>query len=282
MFQALRVDPSEHPFVISEVPLNPKANRAKMAQVMFETFNVPALKVALTGILSLYASGRGCGIVVDSGDGVTSTIPIYEGYTFKHAIRRIDFGGRDLTHYLVKLLSNSGHHFATTAEREVVREMKEEICCVSKNCEEIDSKVTQNENYDLPDGRTVSLGKERFQCPEALFKPSLFGLEFSGIHEMIYNTLMDCDIDARSIFFNNILLFGGNTMFPSFSERIRSELINLAPKSIKVSTVAIPERKYSVWIGGSILGSLSSCGNIISKEEYDEFGPSITDRKRDE
>jgi len=279
----LRIDPGDHPILLTEPPLNPRPNREKMCEIMFETFNVPALYIAMQAVLSLYASGRTTGLVCDSGTGVTHVVPIYEGFALTHAISRLDLAGRDITEYLMRLLRQRGYALTTSAEKEIVRDIKEKLCYVALDPEKelkLAEKVSGMEkSYMLPDGETLTVGVERFLAPEVFFNPGAVGKETSPMDEVIVEAVSKCDIDLRRDLYSNIVLSGGSTMFPGLKERLTKEIAEMIPENVEVKIIAPPERMYSVWIGGSILSSLKTFQKMwVTRKEYKDIGPTVVHR----
>jgi len=280
-YNEMRASPEDQPVLLTEAPLNPKSNREKMITIMHESFGVPGSYIAIQAVLSLYSSGRTTGCVLDSGDGVSHTVPIYEGYALPHAVNRLNLAGRDLTQWMMKLMTESGNSFTTSAEREIVRDIKEKTCFVALD---FDNEVAAEERlslaYELPDGKVINIGNQRIRCPEALFKPSLLGKEGDGVAKMTYETIQSCDIDIRKELYSNTILSGGTTLFPNIECRMLKEIDAMTPSSVSVRIISPPERKYSVWIGGSILASLTSFQNMwITQSEYEENGAAIVHRK---
>lgn len=321
MYNELRVMPEEHAILMTENVLNPKANREKTAQILFETFNVPSLFLVNTAYCSLTANGKETGIVLESGS-VTQSVPIYEGNAMRDAVQTLNIGGHDLTNYMMKLLlSERGYSFTTTAEREIVRDIKEKLGYVAEDFEaemKICSDSDEKEKYyELPDGQVITISKSRSECFEAMFQPErIYGDKdenMDGIHQMIYKSIIESGLDYDE--YKCIVLSGGNTMF-GYGDGLKSRLsyeVNrlLSDKDefiidgfirrfskdnlyqditnqicqysfpiFQCNIIIPPERKYTSWIGGSILASMSGFGDdCVSLKEYQEHGSKILHRK---
>eukprot|EP01101_Sappina_pedata_P000707 TRINITY_DN1089_c0_g1_i1.p2 TRINITY_DN1089_c0_g1~~TRINITY_DN1089_c0_g1_i1.p2 ORF type:complete len:377 (-),score=106.92 TRINITY_DN1089_c0_g1_i1:36-1139(-) len=283
-FRELGASPEDYPVLLTEAPLNPRTNREQMTQIMFETFSTPAMYVAIQAVLSFYSIGRTSGIVLQSGDGSTHVLPIYEGYTVRRAILRLDLAGRDLTEYMMKLLSERGCCLTTSAAWEIARDIKEKLAYVAADFgDEMATAAAApsslERSYELPDGQVISIGDERFRCSEALFNPALVGIHSPGVHQLVDRCLTQCDIDMRRDLAHSIVCGGGNTMLAGMKERLTRELRAINPTK-RIGVCTPPERTYSAWIGGSILCSLSAFQQMwISRDEYDEKGAQIVHQK---
>ena len=278
----LKIDPSDFPVLLTETLFNPRANREKSTEIMFETFDIPSFFLAKQPVMSLYGSGRISGMVLESGAEVSLVAPIFEGVCLSNAANRIEFGGDRLTDYMVELLTKRGYSF-TTPDREMVRDIKEKIAYVTLDLDMAMANKTSNDwrAYELPDQKVIEIQTERFQCPEALFRPSLIGMANTpGFHKAINNAINKCDTQIQDDLFGNVVLGSGNTMFPGIADRLQKELCALIRPTTRLKVVAAPERKSSAWIGGSILGSLSMFGRMpITKAEYAENGPKFVHKK---
>jgi len=275
----LRVGADENPVLLSEAPLNPKANREKMCEILFEEFRVPSLRVENQAVLSLYASGRTSGFVVDCGDGVTQITPVSEGYLQEHQVRKSDVAGRELTNYLQKMLKEKGYNLATTLEKELVRDMKEECCFVAKNFEE-ESKADIEHEYELPDGKRIKIGNEICEVGEILFDTKYLEIEREAVQDLCHASIMECDINLRKQMRQNIVVVGGTSMMKGYPERLKKEIEDLSPPAAQIKVSASPERNYAVWIGGSIMASLPDFENMcLTAEEWQESGREVVHTK---
>ncbi|KAE8138747.1 actin family [Aspergillus pseudotamarii] len=269
-YKELRVAPEEHPIVMSEAIVNPRQNREKMTQMLFETFNSPAIYLASQPLLSLYATARQTGIVIESGGGVTQVVPIHEGITFPNTFSQVDLAGIDITDYLANTLG---------CEDQIAKAIKEKCCHVALDFDsELDAR--EDQSFHLPDGQQITLGTERFCAPEALFQPDrILAIDRPGIHQVVHDAIQKFDSHVQEQLYRNIVPAGGSTLFPGFIDRLGKEISDLAP-SANPNIITPENQRYSAWVGGTILASLSTFQDIwISQREYDEEGPSVVHKK---
>lgn len=291
-FEKLKIQPRDCKIMLTEPPMNPKKNREQMIEYIFEKYGFKACYIAIQAVLVLYAQGLLTGVVVDSGDGVTHIVPVYEGFALPHLTKRLDVAGRDVTQYLIKLLQLRGYYFNRTADFETVRQIKEKLCYVG-----YDLKLEQRlalettilvEPYELPDGRVIKVGAERFEAPEALFEPSRIDVEAGGMAEQLFNTINGAAQDTRTEFYNHIVLSGGSSMYPGLPSRLEKEIRELYLERVlkgDVSRLAKfkcriedpPRRKHMVFLGGAVLAEIMKDKDHfwMNKSEYDEVGKEI-------
>lgn len=280
----LRTATDDHPVFITEASLNPKSNREKMTQIMFEKFNISSFYVGNQSVLSLYSIGKMSGLVLYSGDGVTHADPILEGYAIPQAIQRLDLGGRDITEILSRLLLNRGINLTSSAEKEIVRNIKEKHCNVSCKFDEDMEGLNSNVEYTLPDDNVIKIGKEVFAATEVMFNSGLFGMELPSVDQIVCKSVWATDLDFRKYLLENIVLSGGNTMYPGFMERLTIEL-NKRVSEMKYDKISVkvrgsPERRFSTWIGAAMLSGLTSFQSMwLTKSEYEEHGPHVIHSK---
>ncbi|ELV11903.1 actin-related protein T1 [Tupaia chinensis] len=278
----LGVKPTDHPVLMTETSLNPKENREKIAEIMFETFDVPAFYLANHAGVALFASACVTGLVVDSGDGITCTVPVFEGYSLSHAITKLPLAGRDITEHLTRLLLASRCTFPSILNKTLVDDIKEKLCYIALEPEKELCK-TPKENlrkYKLPDGNVIRIGEQLYQVPEVLFAPDQLGVHNPGLSKMVLSSIMKCDVDIQKNLSAEIVLSGGSTLFPGLEERLMKELEDLASEGTPIKITASPDRCFSAWIGASVMTSLSSFKQMwVTSANFKEFGSSVVQRR---
>ena len=264
------IDVKEHPVLITEPLLNPKENRQKIAKILFETHKVKYLFFASQPVLSLYSTSSTFGTVLESGEGVTQSCIIYEGYSIPGSYKRINLGGRDVTEYLQLLLYRKGYELKNSDGFQITKKMKEEIGEVSINGTNFENIENINQKYILPDDSEMNVGEERFLAPEILFNPSLRQYEYPGLPEIITESINKTNVDLKKNLYNSILLCGGNMKMKGMKERIHKEIKKNAPKNTKVRLHIPSNPSNSAWIGANIISSLDISRDMwISKTEWE-------------
>ena len=242
------------------------------------------MALAYTASLSLFASGKTTGIVIECGEGISHVVPIYEGYVLPHAILSLDVAGRDLTDYLMNLLVERGYSFTgITSEREIVQDIKEKLCFVALEPEQLPYAELP---YELPDSRSITVPNALLaRCAEALFQPSLLGRAGPGLHELALGCVAKCDGDIRDRIYGAVVLAGGTSLLPGLAARLDREMRALfaaggGAGDPGVVVIAPAERGRSAWVGGSVLASRPAFGDMwITRADYDAQGPPVVHRQ---
>jgi actin-related protein 2 len=279
----------ERKVLLTEAPMNPKENRRRMIEVMMERYGWGAMQVGIQAMLTLYAQGLLTGLVLDSGDGVTHVVAVYDGFVPQHLTRRLDVAGRHITRYLIKLLLLRGYAFNRTADFQTVAEIKEKLCYVALEAQKERALAQETtvlmETYALPDGRKIHIGRERFEAAEALFHPSLVDVESLGMSDLVFDVIQKAEQDIRPDLYKAIVLSGGTTMYPGLPSRLEFDLRALYLRDVlrgdksragrlKLNIVDDPQRKHMVFLGASVLGDIMASREDfwITKAMYAEEG----------
>lgn len=281
----LQVSTEDHPILTSDSPSCPTTNREKMAEVFFEGFSVPALYVANTGFLSLCYCGRITGLAVEAGAGISHVTPIYSGQTCMEGIYRLDVAGNGLCKYMHNLLLNSSNnvYLLSTLNKTMVTQLKKNYCYVSMDYKRDLQEKTYHKpvSIETPDGHLLTIDKERFCCPEPLFKPHLLSQSSPGLHHLVFQSLQKVPDEFKGEIINNVVLSGGSSLFPGFPERMCLELNALFHgREYFIKILASPKRSTAVWLGGSLAASLSSFQSLwMRKQDYQEHGAAYVHKK---
>lgn len=280
------------PLLLTEAALVPREQREELVKILFEKHHITGVYFASSPVLSLYASGRTSGMVLEMGHGSCHTVPVFEGFALYHSILQMDFGGDDLTSWMGKQISSHNITFPTHHQRDIWSYVKELHCPVASDRSAFTTAVNENNKGDvvyhtLPDGTVIPLGTERYLPCEAFFDPSLVvfdnpgtpsaGLR-RGIHQLAMDSTRKCDQDVAPLLFGNVVLSGGSSLYRGLPDRIHRELQELAPAE-KVRIFASTERRNAAFVGGSIVASLPTFQEMwVTKADYDEIGPAVAHR----
>jgi len=273
----LEIESGQAHVLLTDTPLNDKENREKMAEILFEKFKVASMTIMNNAVLSLFSCGLTRGIVVESGEGVTNTVPVFEGYALPHAIQSMKVAGQDITQTLFEEL-RACDILISEQQMEVVQAIKEKMCSVAldynKSLQSPDPLSDEARSFVLPDKRVIKVPhKARFNATEIMFKPQQINGNTLGLPALINDSINKCDKDLKIDLYNNVVLSGGNSMLPGYKERIEKDLMKHIPDDAKseLNIICDSQRKYASWIGGSMLASLGTFSNlVINKNDYQE------------
>lgn len=270
----------EHPLLITEPINNPYKNREDISTILFEKYGIKKLIFASQPILSLYSNSTTTGVVLESGEGVTQSCVVYDGYAIPNSYERYNYGGGDVTKFFHTLLKNLGKYLDSSSEYQIAQQKKEEYCYVKPVDERYNYEESTEQSKvacEFNDGTKVLLGKERILPFEILFNPEMMGMEYPSLPKIIWNSINKTDIELQPKLIRSIILAGGNHLAKGIEKKILHELKKLFKLDYSDINIKLPERPdLSCWKGGSIISSMDIIKKMwITKEEWDEKGTEI-------
>ncbi|KAJ7306423.1 hypothetical protein JRQ81_009772 [Phrynocephalus forsythii] len=278
--EKLKVEASTRPVLLSEPPLNPLPNREKTTELMFEQFGVPALYLSVQATLAVYALARITGLVVDSGDGVTHTVPVYDGYCLAHGVVQLDLAGKDIAEHLTGLLWKSSYASLNRTMKNMVKDLKEKFCYVASDPQQEPQEGPVKQVVKLPHGKSIKINFRLHQGPEILFQPKTVGVKAPGLPAMVTRSIAKCDKDVCRSLYENVILSGGSSLFPYLGERLFKEIEPHVPKGVSARIRTPSQNPWTTWIGGSVITHLTSFEPMwFTRGEYEEFGAAGIHRK---
>ncbi|XP_042332753.1 actin-like protein 6B isoform X2 [Sceloporus undulatus] len=276
---------------MSEAPWNTRAKREKLTELMFEHYGIPAFFLCKTAVLTAFANGRSTGLVLDSGATHTTAIPVHDGYILQQGIVKSPLAGDFISMQCRELFQEMNIEIIPPymiAAKEVIQDFQASVLQVSDSpYDEQVAAQMPTVHYEMPNGYNTDYGAERLRIPEGLFDPSnvkgLSGNTMLGVGHVVTTSIGMCDIDIRPGLYGSVIVTGGNTLLQGFTDRLNRELSQKTPPSMRLKLIAsnsTMERRFSPWIGGSILASLGTFQQMwISKQEYEEGGKQCVERK---
>lgn len=281
----LKVKPEAHNVFLTESIHNSNKEREKIAEIMFEKFSIFNIHIEPQQVMSLYSTTKTSGLIIESGEGSTEIVPIYEGYIIPQGIRSSPIAGEFITNNILESIREKLKKLNVGNPIEQSRKIKEQFSEVS-----LDDELTRNFEtltvndrniFTLPDGNVINISNEKFLAPEVIFRPEINSLDCSSLQQLVHDSINSVDIHLKKDFISNIVLGGGNTMIKNFSERLKKELQGMFPNNkdqIKIN--AQKERLYSSWIGASVVCSISNFQQMwVSKNDWEEIGSSVIHKK---
>eukprot|EP00929_Paragymnodinium_shiwhaense_P071661 TRINITY_DN36412_c0_g1_i1.p1 TRINITY_DN36412_c0_g1~~TRINITY_DN36412_c0_g1_i1.p1 ORF type:complete len:423 (+),score=74.71 TRINITY_DN36412_c0_g1_i1:146-1414(+) len=311
LYRNLRVVPEEHLFCMTETPFNSQENKERLAEIMFETFNVKGMHLGTQAVFALVAKEMSegktlanldlTGLVIDAGDGQTQVIPVADGYVIPSGVQELPVGGKQVTDFIAEMLTDRGEPVPAEVRMEAARQININHSYLCKDVVDEYAKYDKDpagrfkqhsgENPKTKEKWTVTVGYERFLAPELFFNPEIFSeTQTLPLPKVVDACIQSCPIDYKRRLYSNIVVAGGSSSFLHFKERLERDVQSLVderlikrgdetgvaaePLPVKVYSHKRSACRYAAWLGASLWSESPVFERSCKlKQDYDEIGP---------